>query len=196
MRVSQIDRRVPRSALRLLGVPGLALAALALAGGCRRRDLPPPPPPPAVTVAKPVEREVVEWDEYTGRLEAVDAVDVRARVGGLIVAAPFTEGAIVKQGDLLVEIDARPFQADLDSKLADQARAEAQVELAEIDLRRMEAIPPKDRSLTEYDSATATLRQAQAVRAAAQAAVAASRLNVGVVPRHGAHHRPDRPQSR
>src|SRR5438270_7924469 len=82
--------------------------------GCREKA-PPPPPPPAVTVARPVEREVIEWDEYQGRLDAVDSVEVRARVSGLIVSEPFVEGALVKKGDLLVEIDVRPFRADLDS---------------------------------------------------------------------------------
>src|SRR5437016_1679091 len=73
---------------------------LLLAAGCDRRAAPPAPPPPAVTVARPMQQEVIEWDEYEGNLDAVESVDVRARVSGLITSAPFQEGAIVKQGDL------------------------------------------------------------------------------------------------
>src|SRR3954469_23688904 len=81
--------------------------------GCDSPPPPPAPPPPAVTVTRPLEREVIEWDEYTGRLDPVESVEVRARVSGLIESAPFREGANVKKGDVLFTIDARPFQADL-----------------------------------------------------------------------------------
>jgi len=68
-----------------------------------------PPPPPQVTVAEVVDREVTEWDEFTGRLEAVDTVSVRPRVSGYVSALHFTEGAIVGRGQLLFQIDPRPF---------------------------------------------------------------------------------------
>src|SRR4051794_5139383 len=87
--------------------------------GCDRPQPPPAPPPPAVTVIHPLDREVIEWDEYTGRLDAVDSVEVRARVSGLIESAPFKEGSNVKKGDILFVIDVRPFQADLDARIAD-----------------------------------------------------------------------------
>lgn len=109
-------------------------AVVALATGaawvlaCRQQPVPPPPPIPSVTVIRPLVREVMEWDEYTGHLEAVESVEVRARVGGLITATPFPEGSMVKAGDVLVEIDARPFQAVLDSRIADQTRAAVQME--------------------------------------------------------------------
>src|SRR5262245_42659856 len=77
--------------------------------GCNRAPPPPAQPPPAVTVSRPIEREVIEWDEYTGRLDPVDSVDVRARVSGLIESAPFKEGSSVKKGDVLFIIDERPF---------------------------------------------------------------------------------------
>ena len=117
----------------------MALLAMPLAGECGRRSASPPLPPPEVTVARPIPREVIEWDEYTGRLDAVDVVNVQARVSGLIVSAPFQEGAIVKRGDLLFEIDVRPFQADLDSKLAAVAQDEAQLDQAAAKLKRTEA---------------------------------------------------------
>lgn len=154
-----------------------ALAMVAVSGSCRR-DERPKAPPPSVTVAKPVEREVIEWDEYTGHLEAVEFVEVRARVSGLMMSAPFQEGAIVKKGDLLVEIDVRPFQADLDAKVAAEAQAAAQVDLAKVDFDRIESIPEDSRSRTEYDTAAANLKQQEAVLAAAKANVVSARLNV------------------
>src|SRR5438552_242123 len=86
--------------------------------GCNRPPTPPPPPPPAVTVTRPLEREVIEWDEYTGRLDPVESVEVRARVSGLLESVPFKEGSNVKKGDVLFTIDVRPFQAELDKALA------------------------------------------------------------------------------
>src|ERR1041384_7113211 len=78
--------------------------------GCNRHEAaPPPPPPPAVTVSRPLEREVIEWDEYTGRLDAVESVDIRARVSGLIESAPFQEGSVLKKGELLFVLDKRTF---------------------------------------------------------------------------------------
>lgn len=133
---------------------------------------------PAVTVARPVQHEVMEWDEYTGHLGAVEFVEVRARVSGLIVSAPFKSGGEVQKGDLLVEIDVRPFQADLDSRLADEARAAAQVKLAEIELKRIQDMPPEASVPIEFQRAEASLREAQAVQAGAKAAVESARLLV------------------
>src|SRR5438045_29038 len=93
-----------------------ALGALMALVGCNRQPPPPAPPPPAVTVSRPLEREVIEWDEYTGRLDPVESVDVRARVSGLIESAPLHEGTNVKKGDMLFIIDVRPFRADLNAK--------------------------------------------------------------------------------
>src|SRR4051812_45870048 len=109
---------MPTQIHRALRVPWVVV----LLTGCGRQAPPPVPPPPAVTVSRPLVREVIEWDEYTGRLEPVESVEVRARVSGLIESASFQEGANVKKGDLLFVIDVRPFQADLDSKIADIAK--------------------------------------------------------------------------
>ena len=155
------------------------LAAMVMLGGCRRDHTPALPPPPAVTVAQPVSQEVIEWDEYTGHLEAVESVDVRARVSGLIMSAPFEEGTIIKEGETLVEIDVRPFQAELDARIADEARAAAQVSLAEIEFSRLQHLREQSvASLIEYQNAEASLKEAQAVLAGAKAAVEAARLNV------------------
>ena len=95
----------------LLGV--LAGLCVLLTACERQQAATPPPPPPQVTVSQPVTRDVVEWDEYTGRLEAVESVEVRARVSGYLQSVHFTDGAIVKKGALLFVIDPRPYQAEL-----------------------------------------------------------------------------------
>src|SRR5689334_17205717 len=109
---------------RSLGIAA-ALCFFALVSGCDRSSAAPPPsmPPAAVTVSHPVQREVVDYDEYTGRLEAADFVEVRARVSGFIESAPFREGSVVKDGTLLFVIDPRPFQAEVDKANAEIARA-------------------------------------------------------------------------
>src|SRR5712671_4810100 len=109
-------RRSRLKSLRLrLTVATLAILPCA---GCKQSRGTQLPPLSAVTIAHPVQQEVIEWDEYIGHLDAVESVDLRARVSGLIMSTPFQEGSIVKQGDTLVEIDVSPFQADLDSKVA------------------------------------------------------------------------------
>src|SRR6266404_1260522 len=72
-----------------------------------------PPPAPPVTVSPPLARELVEWTEFTGQFWAKDSVDIRARVGGYLTEIHFTDGQIVKQGDLLFVIDPRPYEATL-----------------------------------------------------------------------------------
>ena len=147
--------------------------------GCRKPAAPPAAPPPAVTVASPIQREVIEWDAFTGHLEAPESVNVAARVSGLIMETPFVEGSIVKKGDLLFVIDARPFKADLDSKIADQAKAAAQLAIADVSLQReAEALKGNAVSQQDYDNAKATRDQAMAVLDGAKAAVDLSRLNL------------------
>src|SRR3954447_18669380 len=112
--------------LRDLG-PLAVLLAIALPGG---GDKPPPPAaaaPPTVTVAQPTKRTVTDWDEFTGRFDAVEEVQVRARVTGFVTSVEFQDGAVVKAGDLLYVIDSRAYEAtatQVDGQLAD-ARARA-----------------------------------------------------------------------
>ncbi|MGH7818906.1 MAG: efflux RND transporter periplasmic adaptor subunit, partial [Candidatus Binatia bacterium] len=115
-------RRLAGAAL----VSGLAFASSA----CESPEASAPPPPPKVTVATPVEREVVEWDEYTARLEAVDFVEIRARVSGYLDAVHFQEGALVRAGDLLFVIDPRPYEAELRRAEAELGLAKARLALA------------------------------------------------------------------
>src|SRR5260370_36479003 len=95
------------------------LAALGwLAAACNHSKTTPPRPPPAVTANQPARREVVEWDEYPGRLEAVDMVEVRARVGGYLQKGPFQDGTEVKKGELLLGVDPRPYQRGTETAAA------------------------------------------------------------------------------
>src|SRR5262249_38761078 len=147
--------------------------------GCGQSEAPPAPPPPAVTVSRPLEREVIEWDEYTGRLDAVESVEVRARVGGLIESAPFQEGTNVKKGDVLFTIDARPYQADLNKALAQVAAAEAQIRYWQEETNRVQKLAAQGAgSEVELLQARQNLESNQAARSGAQAAVEFSRLNV------------------
>jgi RND family efflux transporter MFP subunit len=147
--------------------------------GCKKPVAPPAPPPPAVTVAKPIEREVIEWDEYDGRLAAAEMVELRARVSGFIDKAEFDEGAIVKAGQVLFVIDARPFEAELAKAQADVARARAQEAYTANDYRRLEGLRPTGgASEFEVETAKQKWREAQAEIAAGEAQVRVAQLNV------------------
>ena len=164
---------------RSLAVFTFLLLACVSFSGCQRNRKTPPPPEIAVTVAKPVQHDVMEWDDYTGHLEAVESVEVRARVSGLVVKAPFQEGSIVKQGELLVELDVRPFQADLDARIAAEAMAAAKLKLADIQYTRLKRLLPENSaSFIEFQTAEASLAQSKAELAAAKANVEAARLSV------------------
>ncbi len=154
--------------------------ALAAAVACARAEAQPAqPPPPQVTVETVVEQPVTEWDEFTGRLEAVDAVAVRPRVSGFVSKVTFDEGAVVKKGDVLFEIDARPFQADVDRLRAERARADAVVDRAESELQRAERLRAENAmSREEFDRRSAFARESKAQVAAVSAALAAAELNL------------------
>ena len=146
--------------------------------GCEGQQ-PQAPPPPKVTVSKPVVEDVVEWDEYTGRLEAVDTVDVRARVSGYLESIHFKDGQTVKKGDLLFVIDPRPYQAELDRALAQSKLAKARLSLAENDLKRAKnLLSARAISEEEADTRASDEQVAQASVEQAQADVNAARLNV------------------
>lgn len=116
----------------------IVLSPLASLAACDQKRSAPAPQAPEVDVAHPVVRTSVEWDEYTGRLAAVETVEVRSRVDGYIEKIHFKAGQIVKKGDLLFMIDPRPFQADLGRADADVQRAQAELQHAEYDLHRVE----------------------------------------------------------
>jgi RND family efflux transporter MFP subunit len=139
-------------------------AALALLAGCAG-DAPPPAPPaaPPVTVAAPLVRPIVDWDEYVGRFEAVRAVEVRPRVSGQIASVHFRDGAMVRRGDLLFRIDPRPFEAALAEARASEQRALAAARLARENNGRTVMLRKGDAaSREEADTARAALAQALA----------------------------------
>src|SRR5213596_513681 len=82
--------------------------------GCGKHAAETAPAPPVVSVVQPIAREVIEWDEYIGRLESPETVEIKARVSGYLDKVHFKEGKPVKKGDLLFTIDRRPYRADLD----------------------------------------------------------------------------------
>jgi RND family efflux transporter MFP subunit len=164
----------------ICGSIGLSAVAAATFVGCTKPPAPPAFPPATVTVSTPVQREVIEWDIYTGHLEAPQSVNVNAQVSGMLVAAPFTEGSVVKKDQVLFEIDPRPFKADLDSKEADLAKSKAQVEIAQLNFEReKQAFAGNAVSKQDYDTAKANLEQAIATANGSQAALDTSRLNLG-----------------
>ncbi len=138
-----------------------------------------PPPPPKVTVSQPINREVVEWEEYTGRLEAMESVEVRARVNGYLQSIHFKNGTTVKQGDLLFVIDPRPYQAELERAKAEVALANARLERTGKDLARAQMLV-RSRAVSEeeVDTRVSDQRQAQETVQAARAMVNAAQLNV------------------
>jgi multidrug efflux system membrane fusion protein len=152
--------------------------ALLCAAGCKPKSGVAPPQPPTVSVVQPVAREVVEWDEYIGRLESPETVEVRARVSGYLDKVHFKEGKEVKKGDLLFTIDRRPYKADLDRAVADYERAQSQTELAKNDAdRAQKLILTKAISTEDYDTKVKTYTSAQAAEKSAKATLDLATLN-------------------
>jgi multidrug efflux system membrane fusion protein len=138
------------------------------------------PPPAEVSAAQVVVKPVRQWDEFTGRVAAPEAVEVRARVSGYIDRIAFKEGEEVKSGDLLFVIDPRPYKAAYDSAAAQLERAQAAARLAEVlDQRSQTLIKTGAISRTEYDRSNSTRAQAVADAHAAEAALAMAKLNLG-----------------
>ncbi len=149
-----------------------------LSTGCNRQEAP-SAPPPKVTVSQPLVRELIEWDEYTGRLEAVDSVEVRARVNGYLQSIHFQDGQIVKKGDLLFVIDPRPYQAEMDQAQAELKLAKARLQLAHDNLARAKKLlSARAISEEEADTRASDERVAQATVEQSDASVEAAKLNV------------------
>ena len=152
------------------------LLALAACGQAPQQG---PPPAPEVSVAEVVAREITEWDEYTGHLEAKDTVEIRPQVSGVLQRVAFTEGKEVKKGDLLFQIDPRPFQAELDRAVAEAERSRTAAELAAAELARAEQLIATNVISKElYDQRAAASRSAAALVRGADAAVETARLNL------------------
>src|SRR5665213_2688769 len=154
-----------------------------LAGGCDKSGPSAAPgtapPPPAVTVQQPIQRDVTEWDEYQGRLDAVEIVEVRARVSGYLQSINFKDGAEVKKGDLLFVIDPRQYQAELDRADADLTQAQTRFELASNEVTRADRLlASKAISEEEADSRNKGMREAAAGIVSARASVETTKLNM------------------
>lgn len=159
----------------------LALSSLTLAScSSEAQDQQQAPQAMPVTVATPLVQDVVDWDEFVGRFEAVQSVEVKPRATGYLQAVHFRDGDYVRAGQLLFTIDARPTQAQLAQAQAQLARAQASLANARTELARSRALAAQQAaSLEEVESRQAAVRTAQADIAAAQAAVRAQQLNVG-----------------
>jgi len=179
-----IHRLSSRRALLQHVQPGLLiLVALVTMSGCGNQTdsnaKPAQAQPPSVKIAQALIQDVTEWDEYTGRIEAVSSVDVRARVSGYLEKVNFKAGEKVKKGDLLFLIDPKPFSAQLNYAEAELERAKAKRELAKNDLGRAEnLLRGKAISEEEFDARGKGLREAVAAVQSAEANVSTARLNL------------------
>jgi RND family efflux transporter MFP subunit len=168
-------RRYPPARAGLFAV--LASFSLAACGESQQQQA--APPPPAVTVATPIKREIVDYDEYVGRFAAINSVEMRARVSGYLDKVHFTDGQLVKEGDLLFTIDKRPFQTALDQAKANLQRARADLAFAENDLERASQLV-RDKTITQqaFDQRTQVKRVAEAGVLAQEAAVRQAELDM------------------
>jgi multidrug efflux system membrane fusion protein len=163
---------------RLMLAIGLATLA-SLNGGCSSSAQPKAPAPAEVSVAEVICKQLGDSDEFTGRLEAVNAVEVRPRVSGYLQSVHFKEGAIVRQRDLLFQIDPRPFQAEVDRLKGDLSQAKAQLSRAQSDFLRAERLHNNDgMSAEEYDRRAAVRNEAEARIASTEAALRGAELNL------------------
>src|SRR5690606_7973751 len=172
---------VPRTDRHRFVRPLLGALAAAVLAACSSQAAPgaDSAPPPEVSVAQVMERSVVPWDEYTGRVVAAQTVQMRPRVSGYIDRVVFTEGAEVKKGDLLFVIDQRPYRAALERAQAQLAQACSEAKLAASrDARSTELLEANAVSREEYEARRANSAQASAAVRAAEAAVDAARLDL------------------
>ncbi|MGR7995985.1 efflux RND transporter periplasmic adaptor subunit [Xanthobacter sp. ZOL 2024] len=167
---------------RPLVLSSLALALLVSACDQQPAQQAGPPPAPQVTVAHPATRTVTDQDEYVGRFVAIDEVNVRARVSGYLDAIHFTDGQLVKQGDLLFTIDQRPFKIALAQAQANLAQAQANLDFTKADLERARSLL-EDRNSTAiskqtFDQRTQAERTAAATVQSQEAAVRSAQLDL------------------
>ena len=162
--------------MRAIGIVTAASLAI-FAAGCQKK--PPPPPPPTVIVSKPLAQKLVDWDDYVGRFEAINSVDVRPRVSGYLISIPFKDGQIVHKGQVLFVIDPRPYQAALTQAQGQEAHAQAALNNAQVELTRATKLLA-DHAIAEqeYETRLATQQQANADLIAAKGQVQTAALNL------------------
>lgn len=175
--------RTPRSRIALAALATLAIAGLGTFGAIRVNASAPDksaPPLPEVDVAAVVTRTVTDWQTYSGRLEAVEKVDIRPQVSGTIVSVNFKDGALVRKDDVLYVIDPRPYQAEVDRAAAQLAGAQARDGYAQSDWQRAQRLIGDNAiAKRDYDEKQNAAREATANLKAAQAALETARINLG-----------------
>ncbi len=160
---------------------GYTLILVAVISGCGadEKTQRAAPPPPEVTVSQVVTRDVTDYAEFTGRTEAVETVDVRARVSGYLTKVAFTDGQEVQKGDLLFQIDPRPFQATLENAEGQKAQWEAKLAQAKADVGRYkELVPNGAATQQDLDKAIANMGEATAAIQSAQASIDQANLDL------------------
>lgn len=168
-----------RAVFLILGVLSAVSAGVLAGAGDDATDPIAAAQPPEVTVSEVLIQEVHEWDEFTGRLESPETVEVRPRVSGYIESVHFDEGARIAKGDLLFQIDARPFRAEVNRLTAERNRALAQLELARTNSRRAERLFEQNATSREQlDSFSTAEATAAANVAAVEAQLDAARLDL------------------
>ncbi|SDQ34685.1 efflux RND transporter periplasmic adaptor subunit [Pseudoxanthomonas sp. CF125] len=174
--ISFLENRALRTTA--LGVV-LALTVAVIAGCSGQAAETGMPPPPEVSAAPVLVKQVSQWDDFSGRVEAVENVDLRPRVSGYIERVNYEEGQEVRKGDVLFTIDSRSYRAELARAQADLARARSQAELGRSEAARAKKLSELQAISTEsYEQRRSAAAEAQANVAAAQAAVDAARLNL------------------
>src|SRR5437773_11981561 len=169
-------KHLPMKTNRLLAIAALTFGLLV--AGCGKHASKTASPPPVVSVVQPIAREVVEWDDYIGRLESPETVELRARVSGYLDKVHFKEGKEIKKGDLLFTIDTRPYQAEFDHADAEYERAVSQTDLAKNDFERAKRlIATKAISEEDYDTKSKTYTAVQAAVRSAKATLGSAKLN-------------------
>lgn len=167
------------SSSRAVLTGGIILTSLLLAACDPDKAVPEEAVAPAVNVSKPVVANIMDWEEYNGRVAPLESVSIRPRVSGYIHRVAYQEGAEVKKGDLLFEIDPRPYQAALKNAKADLARAQANVEYAKGNAQRADKLLPiRAISNQEADEARRSYRQAVANRDSAESQLTVAELNL------------------
>ncbi|NIC04909.1 efflux RND transporter periplasmic adaptor subunit [Billgrantia bachuensis] len=174
-----------RDGRRMLMVTAMVAGLIVLTGcdsladGAQEEGAQQGPPPPQVSVAQVLVEDVELWDAFTGRIEAVETVDLRPRVSGYIDSIHYTEGQEVEKGDVLFTIDPRPYRAELERAEAELQRAQARAELARSEAARAEALA-QSRSISreELDQRRAAAATAEADILAARASAETARLNM------------------
>jgi RND family efflux transporter MFP subunit len=160
-------------------VRALTFASLLLLVGCSEKSAPQAATPPIVTVATPTSRTVTDWDEFSGRFDAIEQVQIRARVTGFVTEVAFTDGAMVRSGDLLYKIDPRQYEAAAEQTRGQLADAKAKVDLAQRELDRATTLI-KTQAIAEnvVDQRRQALEAAQAATLQAEGALKRAELDV------------------